>query len=143
VAGLTLFFGIASIGLAVAVLVQRYRHTGALGRQQTLVFAVAFVPPIAAFVASFSDSGSPLLFGVASIPAVVHADGLLASVRVAQERLVLAREEERRRLRRDLHDGLGPALAGLTLQVDTIAEPPSSSTGSAQHPSSQTSSSIS
>jgi signal transduction histidine kinase len=50
---------------------------------------------------------------------VVHAAGLLETVRQARERLVLAREEERRRLRRDLHDGLGPALAGLTLQVDT------------------------
>ncbi|MGN6358939.1 MAG: sensor histidine kinase, partial [Thermomicrobiales bacterium] len=30
-----------------------------------------------------------------------------------------AREEERRRLRRDLHDGLGPRLASLTLRVET------------------------
>lgn len=32
-----------------------------------------------------------------------------------------AREWERARLRRDLHDGLGPVLAGLTLQVDALA----------------------
>jgi signal transduction histidine kinase len=51
---------------------------------------------------------------------VVHAASLLDVIRDAQERLVLAREEERKRLRRDLHDGLGPALAALTLQVDTL-----------------------
>lgn len=52
--------------------------------------------------------------------AALHAAGLVDELRGAQERLVIAREEERKRLRRDLHDGLGPTLAGLTLDVDTL-----------------------
>ena len=51
---------------------------------------------------------------------VVHAAGLVDQLEAAHERLVLAREQERRRLRRDLHDGLGPSLAGLGFQVDTV-----------------------
>ncbi len=43
-----------------------------------------------------------------------EVDVLLASRR----RLVVAREEERRRIRRDLHDGIGPMLAAMTLKVD-------------------------
>ena len=36
----------------------------------------------------------------------------------SRERLVTTREEERRRLRRDLHDGLGPALAAMSFKLD-------------------------
>jgi signal transduction histidine kinase len=36
----------------------------------------------------------------------------------SRESLVNTREEERLRIRRDLHDGLGPELAGITLKLD-------------------------
>lgn len=45
---------------------------------------------------------------------------LAADLQHARARLVTAREEERRRLRRDLHDGLGPQLAGFTLRLDVV-----------------------
>ncbi len=38
----------------------------------------------------------------------------------SRQRLVTTREEERRRLRRDLHDGLGPELASLSFKLDAI-----------------------
>jgi signal transduction histidine kinase len=40
----------------------------------------------------------------------------------SRESLVSAREEERRRLRRDLHDGVGPQLAALMLELETAGE---------------------
>ncbi|HVX31445.1 MAG TPA: GAF domain-containing sensor histidine kinase [Nitrolancea sp.] len=54
--------------------------------------------------------------------AAVHAVQLTIDLQQSRERLVLAREEERRRLRRDLHDGLGPRLAALTLRIETARE---------------------
>src|SRR5581483_5351827 len=52
------------------------------------------------------------------IAVAVHALRLSLELQRARERLVAAREEERRRLRRDLHDGLGPALSGLMLKIE-------------------------
>ena len=48
----------------------------------------------------------------------IHAVQLTTELQRARERLVTTREEERRRLRRDLHDGLGPTLASLSFKVE-------------------------
>lgn len=48
----------------------------------------------------------------------LHGVRLTADLQYSRERLVSAREEERRRLRRDLHDSLGPTLAGMAFRLD-------------------------
>jgi signal transduction histidine kinase len=52
----------------------------------------------------------------------VHAVRLSAELQRSRERLVTAREEERRRLRRDLHDELAPTLAALALNAATARD---------------------
>ncbi|HEX2892865.1 MAG TPA: sensor histidine kinase [Marmoricola sp.] len=48
-----------------------------------------------------------------------RTSSLAEELQASRERLVNAREEERRRIRRDLHDGLGPAMAGVVYQLET------------------------
>jgi signal transduction histidine kinase len=51
--------------------------------------------------------------------AAARASELSAGLQAIREKLVTAREEERRRLRRDLHDSLGPSLGAVTLRIET------------------------
>lgn len=52
----------------------------------------------------------------------LHGARALAELAEARAALVLARAEERKRLRRDLHDDLAPTLAGLGLGLSAIRE---------------------
>ena len=69
----------------------------------------------------FSDADRSLLEDLARQAEVaVYAVRLTTDLQHSRERLVATREEERRRLRRDLHDGLGAQLAGLNVQAGTL-----------------------
>lgn len=70
---------------------------------------------------SISDVDRGLLGDIArQVAAAVSAAGLLTEIAASHDRLAVAREEERARLRHDLHDRLGSHLVGLSLQLDTL-----------------------
>ncbi|MFF3461021.1 sensor histidine kinase [Streptomyces sp. NPDC002619] len=54
----------------------------------------------------------------APLAQTLHAARLSEQLRVSRGRVVTALEEERRRTRRDLHDGLGPTLTGIGYTAD-------------------------
>lgn len=72
---------------------------------------------------AFSQTDRRLLADIAHQAGVaVQAARLAADLQHSRERLVTSREEERRRLRRDLHDGLGPTLASHSFQLEEALE---------------------
>jgi signal transduction histidine kinase len=54
------------------------------------------------------------------LASAAYALRLSGDLEESRRRLLEAREEERRRLRRDLHDGLGPQLAGVVMGLDVV-----------------------
>ncbi|MEK6221837.1 MAG: GAF domain-containing sensor histidine kinase, partial [Chloroflexota bacterium] len=68
---------------------------------------------------AFSESDIQLLENIThQAGAAAHSVKLTKDLRQSRNNLVSTREEERRRMRRNLHDGLGPTLASLTLKID-------------------------
>ncbi len=124
----------AMIVAVLAALVADYRRTPAPRRSQVRLLAVTLFVAAAAILLLTSlpiALGRPPLASrgaVALLALPVIAALALAVLRdrlfqvdllvTSRARIVAAREEERLRLRRELHDGIGPTLAALGLKID-------------------------
>ncbi|HET9344866.1 MAG TPA: sensor histidine kinase [Candidatus Limnocylindrales bacterium] len=81
----------------------------------TLPIAASGTPLVSRGVVSIIALSVPVALAVAVVRDRLFQVGLLSRSR---ERVVAAREDERRKLRRDLHDGLAPSLAAAALKAD-------------------------
>jgi len=122
----------------LAAIATGYRRTPAPRRHEVRAIAiwtaVAGVATLALVVGPIALFGAPLVsrntVAILALPVPVALAIAVLRDRLFQvdllarsrERIVAAREEERRRLRRELHDGLGPSLAALGLKVDLASE---------------------
>jgi signal transduction histidine kinase len=64
------------------------------------------------------DLAPQIAVAVQAVRLTAELKQLTHDLQQSRTQLITAREEERRRMRRDLHDGLGPTLASLTFKID-------------------------
>ncbi len=107
----------------------RYQSVAAWGKAtgERVVFPLTFhgkqsgrlVVSSRALGEALTAGDQDLLRGVADQAELLIEMGRLNSeLQMSREKLMVTREDERRRLHNDLHDGLGPTLASMTLQID-------------------------
>ncbi|MFT3887024.1 MAG: histidine kinase [Arachnia sp.] len=88
-------------------------------------FGVGVGSVVAALVAlilrdQLQELANLLVYGRREDPTTERARRLEQALRDSHQLLLTARDDERRRIRRDLHDGLGPTLAGLVLGIENV-----------------------
>jgi two-component system, NarL family, sensor kinase len=113
-------------GVRIEVLVRDGRpmsaESGSLGDRSQRVPLVWYGEPVGRLLFDTDPDRAPdprLTTVLArNLAELANAAQVAADVQRSRERILRTREEERRRLRRDLHDGLGPTLASLAMTVD-------------------------
>ncbi|MFI6326444.1 sensor histidine kinase [Nonomuraea sp. NPDC050556] len=124
--------GLGATGVAVEVLGGRRAVSGELGDAPRAVPLVWHGEPVGTLLVGpqgarrFSRDYTERLVAAAApyLSDVAHAVRMSADLQRSRERILTAREEERRRLRRDLHDGLGQALAGMSMSLARAGDSP-------------------
>jgi signal transduction histidine kinase len=135
--GLANLVGIVASSMLVAIVaftLAAYRRASVAVREQVrlvgITLGLAAVATVALLTLPIALTGRPLVARsvVALLAAPVPVALLVAVMRDrlfqvalltrSRERVVAAREDERRKLRRDLHDGLAPTLAAAGLRLD-------------------------